>query len=162
MRGNGARDGELFAGVEAKAFSDAARETRAPLALLAQNFKAWRLAKLNAGLERVDGETDRSELSAEIPVEIEKTQMQARRRRDLNALQLRASSPLISSPPAPISEFVGNFARLCAVCQAPRERNRATPAGPAAIGGDLARIRGGDGDRNRMLPPPDQNATVAR
>ena len=40
VRGNCARDGELFAGVEAKAFGDAVRETRAPLAFLAQNFKA--------------------------------------------------------------------------------------------------------------------------
>ena len=61
---------------------------RAPLALLAQDFKARRLAKLNTGLERVDGETNRTELSAKISGEIEKTQMQARRRRDLNAFQL--------------------------------------------------------------------------
>ena len=67
--------------------------TRAPLALLAQNFEARRLAKVNAGLERVDGETDRTEPSAKIPGEIKKTQMQAGRRRDLNALQLRASFP---------------------------------------------------------------------
>ena len=114
MRGNGVRDDELLAGIEAKAFGDAARETRAPLALLAQNFKAWRFAKLNAGLERVDGETNRSEPAAKISGEIEKTQMQARRRRDLNAFQLRASSS-IYSPLTVSSEFIRtlrNFARF--------------------------------------------------
>ncbi len=58
VRGNCVRDDELLASVEAKAFGDAARKARAPLALLAQNFKAWCLAKLDAGLERVDGETN--------------------------------------------------------------------------------------------------------
>ena len=87
MRGNGVRDGELLVETEAKAFGDAAGDMGAPLALLAQNFKAWRFAKLNAGLERVDGEADRAEPAAKIPGEIEKTQMQSRRRRDLNAFQ---------------------------------------------------------------------------
>src|ERR1700722_9962528 len=59
----------------------------APLALLAQNFKARRFAKLNAGFERFDGEADRSKSTAKIPGEIKKTQMQSRRRRDLNAFQ---------------------------------------------------------------------------
>jgi hypothetical protein len=87
-----------LAGIEAETFGNAARQTRAPLALLAQNFKAWRFAKVNAGLKRVDGETDRSELATKIPGEIEKAQMQARRRRDLNAFQLRASFPRVHSP----------------------------------------------------------------
>ena len=77
----------FLSGIEAKAFGDAARNMRAPLALLAQNFKARRFAKLNAGLERVDGEANRSEPAAKIPGEIKKTQMQSRRRRDLNAFQ---------------------------------------------------------------------------
>src|SRR5580658_11327052 len=93
MRRNGARNHEPFGGVEAKMFGDAERQMRAPLALLAQDFEARGFVKLNAGLERVDGETDRSEPPAEVPVEIEKTQMQARRRRNPNALQLRASCP---------------------------------------------------------------------
>ena len=87
MRGNCVRNDELLSGVEAKAFGDAARRTRAPFALLAQNFKALRFAKLNAGLERVNGEADRAKPAAKISGEIEKTQMQSRRRRDLNAFQ---------------------------------------------------------------------------
>ena len=43
------------------------------LALLAQNLEARSLAKMNAGVERVDGETNRTEPSAKIPGEIEKT-----------------------------------------------------------------------------------------
>ena len=58
MRGNRARDDELLGGVEAEILGDAERETRAPLALLAQNFEARGFAKLNAGLECVDGESD--------------------------------------------------------------------------------------------------------
>jgi hypothetical protein len=61
----------------------------APLALLAQNFKVRRFVKLNASLERVDGEADRSKPAAKITSEIEKTQVQSRCRRDLNALQTR-------------------------------------------------------------------------
>ena len=87
---------------------------RAPLALLAQNFKARRFAKLNAGLERVDGEANRSKPAAKIPGEIEKTQMQSRRRRDLNAFQ-RAPLLLDSFAAYGLSEFVGtlrNFVRF--------------------------------------------------
>ncbi len=58
VRGNCVRDDEPLASIEAKAFGDAARKARTPLALLAQHFKACRLAKLDAGLERVDGETN--------------------------------------------------------------------------------------------------------
>ena len=71
----------------------------------------------NAGLECVDGETNRSELSAKIPGKIEKTQMQARRRRDLNAFQLRASSPR-SIRRSRLARFRGNIAKLCPLCQA--------------------------------------------
>jgi hypothetical protein len=91
----------------------AERQMRAPLALLAQGFEARSFVKLNAGLERVDGETDRSEPSAEVAVEIEKTQMQARRRRNPNAFQLHAS---LHDPPAFAScDFLAtlrNFARF--------------------------------------------------
>ena len=93
-----------------------------PLALLAQNFKARRFAKLNAGLERVDGETNRSEPAAKIPGKIEKTQMQARRRRDLNAFQ-RAPLFLDSFAACGSSEFVANIAKLCAFCQAPKREH---------------------------------------
>ena len=87
---------------------------RAPLALLAQNFKAWRFAKLNAGFERVDGEADRSKPAAKISGEIKKTQMQSRRRRDLNAFQ-RAPLLLDSFAAHGSNEFVAtlrNFARF--------------------------------------------------
>ena len=104
---------------------------RAPLALLAQNLKARSFAKLNAGLERVDGEANRTELSAKIPGEIEKTQMQARRRRDLNAFQLRASFP---DPFAVYgAEFYRNIAKLCAFCQAPKAGRCAMTARRRAI-----------------------------
>jgi len=85
--GNGVRDGEPLSGIKAKAVGDAARDLRAPLALLAQNLKARRFAKLNAGFERVDGEANRSKSATKISSEIKKTQMQSRRRRDLNAFQ---------------------------------------------------------------------------
>ena len=114
MGGNGVRDDELLSGIEAKAFGDAARDLRAPLALLAQNFKAWRFAKLNAGFERVDGEADRSKPAAKISGKIEKTQMQSRRRRDLNAFQ-RAPLFLDSFAAYGSTEFVAtlrNFARF--------------------------------------------------
>ncbi len=114
--------------VEAKAFGDAARDMRAPLALLAQNFEARRLAKLNAGLERVDGEANRSKPAAEISGEIEKTQMQARRRRDLNAFQ-RAPLFLDSFAAWGLSEFVAtlrDFVRF-----AKRRRRQITRRGRA-------------------------------
>jgi hypothetical protein len=91
--GNGARNNELPSQIEAKAFGDPARDIRAPLALRAENFKASRFVKLNASLERVDGEADRSKPAAKISREIEKTQVQSRRRRDLNALQTRLFVP---------------------------------------------------------------------
>ena len=59
-----------------------------------RNFKAWRFAKLNAGLERVDGEANRSKPAAKIPGKIKKTQMQSRRRRDLNAFQRAPLFPM--------------------------------------------------------------------
>ena len=125
MRGNGLRDDELPAGIEAKAFGDAARQHRAPLALLAQHLEARRLAKVNAGLERVDGETDRTEPSAKIPGEIKKTQMQAGRRRDLNAFQLRASFPR-SIRRSRRKRIPRNIAKLRTLCQAPHATNRMT------------------------------------
>jgi hypothetical protein len=80
----------------------------APLALLAQNFKARRFAKLNAGFERVDGEANRSKSATKIPSEIKKTQMQSRRRRDLNAFQ-RAPLLLDSFAASGLSEFVATL-----------------------------------------------------
>ena len=154
VRGNGVRDDELLAGIEAKAFGDAARDMRAPLALLAQNFKAWRLAKLNAGLERVDGEANRSKPSAKISGEIEKTQMQSRRRRDLNAFQ-RAPLLLDSFAAYGLSEFVANIAKLCAFCQAPKATDYVMTARWRIVTGGLRRRS------IATLRPPVQNATVA-
>ncbi len=114
VRGNGVRDDEPLSGIEAKPFGDAARDMGAPLALLAQNFKAWRFAKLNPGFERVDGEANRSKSATKISSEIKKTQMQSRRRRDLNAFQ-RAPLLLNSFAASGSSEFVAtlrNFARF--------------------------------------------------
>ena len=86
--------------------------------------------KLNAGLERVDGETNRSELAAKISGEIEKTQMQARRRRDLNAFQLSASfrDPFAVYGSANSSEHCETS---CSLPSAERESLRAdgSPAG---------------------------------
>ena len=95
MRGDGARNDQLLGRIEAKTFGNTQRQMRAALALLAQSFEAQGITKLNAGLERVDGETDRAESSAEVPVEIEKAQMQAGRSPDPNAFQLRASLQII-------------------------------------------------------------------
>ena len=97
-------------GIEAKAFGDAARDPRAPLALLAQDLKARRFAKFNAGFERVDGEADRSKPAAKITGEIEKTQVQARRRSDLKALQ-KPLFILVSFAP-PDKGMRTNLARL--------------------------------------------------
>ncbi len=58
------------------------------------------------GLERVDGETNRSELTTEIRRKIIKTEMQARRRRELNAYQQRASFHWVHSPCTVSCEFV--------------------------------------------------------
>ena len=144
----------FFRGIEAKAFGDAARDMRAPLALLAQNFKAWRFAKLDAGLERVDGETNRSKPSAKIPGEIKKAQMQSRRRRDLNAFQ-RAPLLLDSFAAYGLSEFVAtlrNFARF------------AKRRGDKLCGRFWAHrdVGAHDADPLPTLRPPVQNATVAR
>ena len=98
--------------LEAKAIGDAARDMGAPLALLAQNFKARRFAKLNAGFERVDGEANRSKSATKIPSEIKKTQMQSRRRRDLNAFQ-RAPLLLDSFAASGLSEFVAHCETFC-------------------------------------------------
>src|SRR3984957_1961234 len=87
VRGNRVRDNEPLSGIEAKAIGDTARDMGTSLALLAQNFKAWRVAKINAGFERVDGEANRSKSATKVSSEIKKTQMQSRRRRDLNAFQ---------------------------------------------------------------------------
>ena len=119
MRRNGLRDDELFAGVKAKAFRDAAREMSGSLALLAHNLEARSLAKMNAGVERVDGETNRTEPSAKIPGEIEKPEMQARRRRDLNAFQLRRLFSSIHSPPR-ARNSIGTLRNF--VCFAKRRR----------------------------------------
>src|ERR1700677_3210747 len=118
MRGDGARDDELLSGIEAKALSQAARDLRGPLALLAQNLKAWRFAKLNAGFEPVDGEADRSKPAAKITGKIKKTQMQSRRRRDLNAFQ-RAPLLLDSFAACGFKRIRRDLAKLCALCQAP-------------------------------------------
>src|ERR1700721_534256 len=90
----------------------------APLALLAQNFKARRFAKLNPGFERVDGEANRSKSATQISSEIEKTQMQSRRRRDLNAFQ-RAPLLLDSFAAQGFKRIRRNLAKLCTLCQAP-------------------------------------------
>src|ERR1700727_362751 len=114
VRWNGVRDDEPLSGIEAKAIGDAARDMGAPLALLAQNFKARRFAKLNAGFERIDGEANRSKSAARTPSEIKKTQMQSRRRRDLNAFQ-RAPLLLDSFAACGLDEFaptLRNFARF--------------------------------------------------
>ena len=104
--------------MKAKAFGDAARDLRAPLALLAQDFKTRRFAKLNAGFECVDGKADRSKPAAKISCKIEKTQMQSRRRRDLNAFQ-RAPLLLDSFAAYGFKRIRPNFAKLCTLCQAP-------------------------------------------
>jgi hypothetical protein len=118
VRGNGVRDDELLSAIDAKALSDAARDLRAPLALLTQNFEAWRFAKLNAGFEPVDGEADRSKPAAKISGKIKETQMQSRRRRDLNAFQ-RAPLLLDSFAAYGFKRIRPNFAKLCTLCQAP-------------------------------------------
>ena len=105
-------------GIKAKAFGDAARDPRAPVALLAQNFKARRFAKLNASFKRVDGEADRSKPAAKISCKIEKTEMQSRRRRDLNAFQTRASFGRFMRR-SQLNRIRRNFAKLCTLCQAP-------------------------------------------
>ena len=100
--------------IEVKAIGDAAPDMRAPLALLAQNFKVRRFAKLNAGFERVDGEANRSKSATKIPSKIKKAQMQSRRRRDLNAFQ-RAPLLLDSFAAHGLDEFAAtlrNFARF--------------------------------------------------
>ena len=97
MSGNRLRDDELLVGVEAEALGDLVREARCPLALGAHNFKARRSAKVNARLECIDSETNRSEPSAKIPGEIEKAQVETRRGRNLNAFQLRLFSSIHSS-----------------------------------------------------------------
>ena len=74
---------------------------------------------MNAGLERVDGETDRTEPSAKIPGKIKKTEMQARRRRDLNAFQLRVSFPRSIRRPR-LNGIHRNIAKLRVFRQAPK------------------------------------------
>jgi hypothetical protein len=93
----------------------------APLALLAQNFKAQRLAKLNAGFERVDGEANRSKSATKISSEIKKTQMQSRCRLDLNAFQ-RVPLLLDSFAAYGFKRIRRDFAKLCTLCQAPLTR----------------------------------------
>jgi hypothetical protein len=108
MRGNGARDDEPLSVIEAQAVGDATRDMGAPLPLLAQNFKARRFGELNAGFERVDGKADRSKPAAKISSEIKETQMQSRRRRDLNAFQ-RAPLLLESFAVSGLSEFAATL-----------------------------------------------------
>ena len=158
MRRNGFRDDEPLAGVKAKAFGDAAREMSASLALLAQNLEGRSLAKMNAGLERVDGETNRPEPSAKIPGEIEKPEMQARRRRDLNAFQLRR---LFSSihPPSGARNSIGtlrNFA--CFAKQGESLCDDGSPAGDLI--GAARDVCGRGSDQIAMLRALIQNATV--
>ena len=116
MRGDRVRDDQLFGHIEVKTLGNAERQTRAPLALLARRFEAQGFAKLNAGLERGDGEADRAKFSAEVAVEIEKAQMQARRSRDPNAFQLRLTP--IRSPGCRPARHDRNIAKLRRVCQA--------------------------------------------
>ena len=79
---------------------------------------SWRFVKLNACLERVDGKADRSKTAAKISGEIKKTEMQSRRRRDLNAFQTRASFARFMRR-SQLDRICRNFAKLCALCQAP-------------------------------------------
>ena len=117
-------------------------------------------AKMNAGLERVDGETNRSEPSAKIPGEIEKTQMQTRRRRDLNAFQLRASSPR-SIRRLRLRRIHRNIAKLCArLPSARRDVARQALAGRGLRSSRRVRWRPGS-DLFAMLRSPVQNATLA-
>ena len=140
-RGSRFRDDELFRTFEAETFGDAKRKPRAPLALLAQRFKARGFAKLNGGLERVDGEYRSSRTPAEVAVEIEKTQMQARRRRNPYAFQLRASLQ-DHSPAFRLARFDRNIAKLCA--RLPSAGCEKSGGAPFACGGstvDLAEAR---------------------
>ena len=121
MRGNGVRDDELLSRIETKVVGHAARDMRAPPGLLAQHFKAWRFAELNAGFERVDGEANRSKSATKISSEIKKTQMQSRRRRDLNAFQ-RAPLLLDSFAASGFKRMRRDIAKLCTFCQAPRRQ----------------------------------------
>jgi hypothetical protein len=89
MLGDGAGDDEPLVRVETKTLGDLARQARRPLAFFAQCFEAHGVAKLNARLECIDGEPDRTESAAEVAIEIEKAQMQARSRGNPNAFQLR-------------------------------------------------------------------------
>lgn len=116
MRGDRVRNNQLFGRIEVKKLGNAERQTRAPLALLARRFEAQGLAKLNAGLERGDGEADRAKFPAEVAIEIEKAQMQARRSRDPNAFQLRLTP--IRSPACRPARHDRNIAKLRRVCQA--------------------------------------------
>ena len=160
VRGNGVRDDELLVETEAKAFGDAPRHARGPLALLAQNLKARRFAKLNAGLERVDGKTNRSKPAAKISAEIEKTQMQSRRRRDLNAFQRAPLYPRSLRRLTVFKRVRWNFAKLCAFCQAPHATNCATACSPVSDLRPSWRLSC-NADQVAMLRWAVQNATVA-
>jgi hypothetical protein len=91
MRGDGARDDEPLVRIEAETFGEMPRQARRTITLFAQYFEAPGIAKLDARLECVDGEADRAETAAEVAIEIEKAQMQARSRGNPNAFQFRAS-----------------------------------------------------------------------
>jgi hypothetical protein len=97
VSGNRLRDDELLARVKAEALGDSVCKIRRPLALRPDNFETRRSAKMNARLECIDSETNRSEPSAKIPGEIEKAQVETRRGRNLNAFQLRLFSSIHSS-----------------------------------------------------------------
>src|ERR1700733_1671000 len=159
VRGDRIGDSELLSGIEAKAFGDAAHDMRAPLALLAQKFKAWRFAKLDAGFERVDGETNRSEPAAKISGEIEKTQMQARRRRHLNAFQLRASSSIIRR-----LRFQANSSELCETLRVlpSAEYENCMTARWRAARRDLAGCAANSTGPIGVLRPLVQNATLVQ
>lgn len=123
MRGNGPSDSEFLGCADAQAVCNSNGQTRTPFAFLAQHAQARRLTKLNARLESVNGQSDRSEPPPKIAVQIEKAQVQPGRRRNPNTSQSGASFPII------FARLDCNIAKFFAACEAlsPGNSNASPP-----------------------------------
>jgi hypothetical protein len=108
-------------------------------------------------LESVDGEANRSEPAAKISGKIKKTQMQSRRRLNLNAFQ--------RAPLFPIIRRVKVQANLPHLCETLRVLPSAAPDRSQDDEIPLGRLTlsmSEEVDQVPTLRPSDQNATVAR
>jgi len=80
MSRNGLSDHQLCGGVEVKRAGETTRQSARPFAFEAIRGQPWAPAQLNDSREGVNGQANRAETAIQAAVEIEKAEMETRRR----------------------------------------------------------------------------------